>query len=133
MMKNQIKFNDVSKYSNEEICEMIYNLNIWKWDDRVGDKPDGFDQMPLYNRHWWHKLMRRETRIDYINPAMSYLQKRVSMREFYFFANVTRSKRMTSEEFEKWWEKEKDFLWFAFYHCYQKGDESYHRSNRIWY
>lgn len=100
-------FKDVSNYSNEEICEMIDNLNDWNWDERVGEKPDGFDQMPWYNIHWWHRLIKRKTKHDYIQPAMRYLQKRVTMKEFYFFANVTRSKRMTSEQFEKWWEKEK--------------------------
>lgn len=126
-------FKDVSNYSNEEICEMIYNLNGWNWDERVGEKPDGFDQMPWYNVHWWHRLIKRKTRQDYIRPAMGYLQQRVTMKEFYFFANVTHSKRMTSEQFEKWWEKEKNTLWFAFPHCYQKGNDSYECRDHIWY
>jgi hypothetical protein len=70
-------FKDVSNYSNEEICKMIYNLNGWNWDERVGEKPDGFDQMPWYNIHWWHRLIKRKTRQDYIRPAMGYLQQRV--------------------------------------------------------
>lgn len=126
-------FKDVSNYSNEEICEMIYNLNNWNWDERVGEKPEGFDQMPWYNIYWWHKLKKRKTRKDYIQPAMGYLQQRVTMKEFYFFANVTHGKRMTSEQFEKWWEKEKNTLWFAFPHCYQKGNDSYECRDRIWY
>lgn len=98
-------FKDISNYSNEEICEMIDNLNNWNWDERVGEKPEGFDQMPWYNVHWWHRLIKRKTRQDYIRPAMGYLQQRVTMKEFYFFINVTHSKRMTSEQFEKWWGK----------------------------
>lgn len=35
--------------TTEELCEIYENLNSWKWDKRVGDEPEGFNDMPKYN------------------------------------------------------------------------------------
>lgn len=51
-----------------ELVEVYYKLNSWQWDERLGEKPDGWDLLPLYNCKLIHKIMKRKTRNDYVTP-----------------------------------------------------------------
>jgi hypothetical protein len=47
-------------------------LNCWIWDEAVGEKPEGFDEMPVYIspfRKWLRRLIGRpaKTQFDYTN------------------------------------------------------------------
>lgn len=37
--------------SQDDLAEIYCKLNGWVWDDRLGDKPEGFDQMPVIEKH----------------------------------------------------------------------------------
>lgn len=54
--------------SKSELVEVYYKLNSWEWDDRLGEKPDRWEFLPPYNCKLIHKLLKRKTRSDYINP-----------------------------------------------------------------
>lgn len=40
----------LKQYSRRELAEIWCNLNQYDWDNRLGEKPDGFDEMPNYDR-----------------------------------------------------------------------------------
>lgn len=37
---------NLDKFSKRELSEIYTNLNGWQWDERLGDKPKDFDEMP---------------------------------------------------------------------------------------
>lgn len=40
----------LSGFTRKELAEIYCNLNCYKWDDRLGEMPDGFDEMPNYDK-----------------------------------------------------------------------------------
>lgn len=37
--------------TQDDLAEIHCKLNGWEWDERLGEKPDGFDQMPTAGKH----------------------------------------------------------------------------------
>lgn len=91
-------------YTTEELCEIYENLNSWKWDDRIGRKPEGWDKFPKYNYHWYHKLIRRRTKMYYIEQPMEQIENVVPKKEILRYHNV-HVLGETNEDFEKWWKE----------------------------
>lgn len=110
-----------TQYSTDEICEMIDRLNGWEWDDRIGDKPDGFDDLPRYNIRWWHKLMNRPTRRPYLEQAMWNLQSLVTAKEYYHHHHA-KNLGVSEEEFEMWWRQHGKGLEMS--GCYKESGDS---------
>ena len=48
-------------------------LNNWGWDDFIGEKPDGFDNMP----YWDKDGKNPQTREYYICPKMSEIKEEI--------------------------------------------------------
>ena len=40
----------VQHFSDDELCEIYENVNSYKWEHRLGEKPAGFDSLDMYNR-----------------------------------------------------------------------------------
>lgn len=96
---------NLQEYTQRELCEISERLNSWEWDDRIGAKPENWDALPKYNRHWYHKLIKRKTKADYIDPVLSFIRMLVPEKELLRFHNVD-VLHMTNENFEQWWSKE---------------------------
>ena len=93
------------KYSKEEISEMLDNVNGWRWDDRLGEKPcEDFDDLPRYNIHWWHKLMKRRTKKQYLQQVQWNLQSCLTAKEYYHHLH-TKNLGCSEEKFEAWWRR----------------------------
>ena len=98
----------LNNYTDAELCEIYENLNTWKWDTRLGDKPKRWDGMPRYNHHWYHKVLRRKTKTDYVDPILRQIRDVVPEKEIsrYRCVNVL---KMPNETFEQWWLKNGEF------------------------
>lgn len=96
-------YNELNEYSTDELCEIYNNLNSWRWDERVGEKPDNFDKLPKYNVHWWHKLFKRKTKSDYLVPVIHFLYYILPRKDYLYWKNVKKRKTMTDEQFERFW------------------------------
>lgn len=98
-----MKYKEVlSRFSQSELCEIYDKLNGWEWDERLGEKPERFDELPSYNIHWYHKLFKRKTKDTYIAPAMAAIEKHVSKKELWRYHHV-HNLGHTDEQFEQWW------------------------------
>lgn len=82
-------------------------LNGWEWDDLLGPKPKGFDDLPNYDRKRgmpFHKSL--PSKQDYIDPAIN------AIRSIIGEANASRchwkfSLGRTEEEWFKWYVSER--------------------------
>ncbi|MEG1205183.1 MAG: hypothetical protein RSD74_02000 [Angelakisella sp.] len=85
-----------------ELVEIYYKLNSWQWDERLGEKPDGWEMLPMYNCKLIHKIMKRRTRSDYITPlfkAVSYIAKaEIEAAEIELHTNAQKQFLKTSRE-----------------------------------
>lgn len=96
---------ELEKYSKRELCEIYSNVNRWKWDERLGEKPERFDDLPKYNIHWWHKLAKRKTKADYLDPILYTIQCMLGHEEYLHWLHVETEKTMTEEEFQQFWKR----------------------------
>lgn len=100
---------ELKQYSQLELCEIYDVLQSWEWDERIGEKPQGFDELPNYNYKLRHKLLKRKTKEDYINPVIAAIEKTVPRKELFRYHHLHNLKRY-NEEFEDWWSKERGNL-----------------------
>lgn len=98
---------NLKSFSQDELCEIYHNVNEWRWDDRLGDKPEGFDSLPDFNWRLRHKIARRKTKEEIIGPVFREIKKLVPEKELLRHHHIVNLGR-TNEEFEKWWENEED-------------------------
>lgn len=45
---------------NDRLGLAFCRLNSWEWDEYIGEKPDGFDNLPIYDE-------RQVSKYDYVN------------------------------------------------------------------
>lgn len=72
-----------SELSFEYRIGLAYNrLTNWEWDELLGPKPDGFDEMPRISKR---RLFRRRapSKFDYISAAMEVLREVCPMADYY--------------------------------------------------
>ena len=100
---------ELKQYSQLELCEIYDTLQSWEWDERIGAKPQGFDELPNYNYKLRHKLLKPKTKEDYINPVIAAIEKTVPRKELFRYHHLHNLKR-TNEEFERWWSEERGNL-----------------------
>lgn len=99
---------ELNEFTNEELCEIYENLNSWKWDPRVCEEPEGWEKLPKYNRHWYHKVLGRKTKVDYIDPILILIKEMVPEKEISRYHNVNVLK-ISNEAFERWWKRNGEF------------------------
>lgn len=52
-------------YTTKELLEIYDNLNSGTWDERIGEKPEGFDNMPSYKpESLINLLLNRRYKVD---------------------------------------------------------------------
>lgn len=93
---------DETKLNTIDRLGLAYcRLNNYKWDDIVGPKPEGFDEMPKFqDRRWWQKKV--QTKSDFVRPAMEGIERIIGE------ANTSRC----------WWKfviGESEEAWFRWY------------------
>lgn len=96
--------NVLANYTQEELCQIYNNLNSWEWDDLIGEKPKGFDELPRYNIKFIHKVAKRKTKAEIINPIMQYIEMLVPWKERLRYHHV-HNLNSSNEQFEIWWQE----------------------------
>lgn len=105
-MKRRRTMVDISKFSQQELCEADDVLNSWGWYEGFGEKPEGFDDMPDYRRTLKEKIFHVPAKEDYIFPYCAAMNRIVPEKELLRYHHIHNLGR-TNEEFEKWWSKER--------------------------
>ncbi len=90
--------------TRDQLLHIHHDLNEWKWNDLLGDKPDDFDILPCRNYKWIHKFFKRKNQYDITHPIMMYISGMFSKKELLYYHNVE-CNGMTEEEFDKFWRK----------------------------
>ncbi len=88
--------------TREQLLQIRHDLNDWKWNDLLGQKPEGFDDLPYSNTKWLHKLVKRKNKYDIVHPIIMYISGMFSEKELLHYHNVV-CNGMSEEEFGRFW------------------------------
>lgn len=95
---------DLSRFTEEELCQIYDNLNSWRWDDRLGEKPNGWDNLPNFrSTRIGERLFNSKFKI--ITPIKHEIVCMVGnkkLHEWHWIHNLHKTK----EEYEAWLFKE---------------------------
>lgn len=74
-MKQQMTLNEfehvcdvLSRLSEQELCEVYWVIQSNQWDERLGEKPNNFDNLPLCAEKWYQKVLGVKSKDYYLNP-----------------------------------------------------------------
>lgn len=85
-------------FSKKELAEIYHKLNSFKWDYRLGAKPENWDELPN-----WRPFNVLSKRL-YIAPLMDKIQNIIGSK--FIFQDLHMNKLNRSRmEFEIWWLK----------------------------
>lgn len=84
--------------TTKELLEIESKLKRWEWDDRLGYKPLGFDEMPNRDRE---SLF---CKYKVLKPYMEEIEKRTSEKQRLRYHHLNNLKR-NRLQFEIWWIK----------------------------
>lgn len=87
--------NKIKELSKEEKCRVWCNLNCWKWDELLGEKPEDWDNIPSY-------IDNIHSKNDYISPIMHQIDKTVKHKDISYYWNCVYHNDMTKSEFKTW-------------------------------
>ncbi|UNY49156.1 hypothetical protein sp82g_219 [Bacillus phage SP82G] len=92
-----MNLNNLEKYSKKELMQIYRNLNNWKWDYRLGEKPKGWDNLP--NKGAKLELASKQI---YTLSAIQRIQERMGIKRLHLEPSVIMSHRK-GLVFELWW------------------------------
>lgn len=110
-ISEDIKNRIINDLTYEQMIEVESDLNEWKWNSLLGEVPEGFDTLPVYESKWYkrtllyRKLFKNRAKSDYINPIRDYIGGFITERDRIHYHNVVKYKNMSEGEFEKFWIK----------------------------
>lgn len=112
---DQIKFEDETQKRIFAICEEVHEmphsvlprighlLNSWEWADELPGKPDGWDEMSIYEKRTW------------VPTILSAIEIEVGWKAILRYAHKTEH-GVTDQEFDDWWDdKSKNDLKETYY------------------
>lgn len=108
-ISEDIKSKIINDFTYEQMLEVQSNLNEWKWNNLLGEAPEGFDTLSAYEVKWYkdtllyRKLFKNRTNSDYTRPIRGFVECFFTKRDMLYYRNVIKYKNMTEEEFEKFW------------------------------
>lgn len=59
---------DFSKFTNEQLWEIYKSTNVFEWNDLLGEKPKGFDNLPKCRISFLGRIFHRKAKEDYTHP-----------------------------------------------------------------
>ncbi|MBD5545819.1 MAG: hypothetical protein HDQ97_00160 [Lachnospiraceae bacterium] len=78
----------LSRMSQQELCEVYWVIQSDCWDDRLGEKPNNFDNLPLCANKWYQRLLGIKSKDYYLNPYHCGICALVSHDILYDFYNT---------------------------------------------
>lgn len=88
------RLDDLSK---EELAEVHYNLNGWKWDNRIGPKPSDWEEIPNYKPYYIR------SKSLYVAPILYSIENRVGDKYCLWWFHKNILGRKSRLRFEYWW------------------------------
>ena len=108
-ISEDIKSKIINDFTYEQMLEVQSDLNEWKWNNLLGEAPEGFDTLSVYEVKWYkdtllyRKLFKNRTKSDYTSPIREFVECFLTKRDMIYYRDVIKYKNMTEEEFEKFW------------------------------
>lgn len=68
-IKYRIK-KDLSKYNDDELCEIYYTFNVWKWPPLLGEEPNWRGASPNYIHGFLRKTRTLRTNCGHLLKNM---------------------------------------------------------------
>lgn len=75
-----IPVNWLNTFSDSTLISIYKTLNFWEWPEILGEKPEGWDDMPSYKKPWTGECKTKE---DIIRPYMKEIRKRIPYEVIY--------------------------------------------------
>lgn len=102
----------LSRMNEQELCEVYWVIQSNQWDERLGEKPNNFDNLPLCSDKWYQRLFRMKSKDYYLNPyhiGINALVGHDTLCDFYNtnIAKATPEQIQSSRENRK---KEKEYI-----------------------
>lgn len=88
--------------SNSDLIEIGDKLNHWKWDARLGEKPENWDGMLNYTLGEDHNI---PTKRDIIRPYLEYIERHTTKKARIKYHHLNNC-NMTIIQHEIWWIKD---------------------------
>lgn len=96
--------NEAALSETERLALAACRLNTWEWDEIIGPKPEGFDDLPEYDNRRLKSVRRKiRTKRDYLIGPLHLIKMKIGEAEisrFYWVYVLGR----TEEEWRRWWE-----------------------------
>lgn len=86
--------------TDEELIDIYLKIKLKIWDDRLGDAPENFWDLPAY-LEWYHRLMRIKSKDYYLRPIIRAIASIVSEKEIY--KEQLRRRHEREKNFEQLW------------------------------
>lgn len=65
---------DFSKFTDEQLWEIYKSTNVFEWNDLLGEKPEGFDNLSKCRFGFLHRIFYRRVKEDYTSPIRRLVQ-----------------------------------------------------------
>lgn len=78
----------LSRMNEQELCEVYWTIQSDQWDERLGEKPNNFDNLPLCAEKWYQRLFGVKSKDYYLNPYHCGIYALVGHDALYDFYNV---------------------------------------------
>ena len=86
----------------ERLALAYIRLNSYEWDEIVGPKPHGFDDLPVYTKPHWLTGKRKPSQSGVVRPAMNAIESIIgaaAISRFWWKYGLGR----TEEEWFRWY------------------------------
>lgn len=93
--------NILQNLSKQDLIEIHNNLNLWEWDERLGEKPEGWEDMPNFMLSEQYKL---PTKKRIVSPIMREIEAKVSKKQLMKYWHINYC-NMTNLQHEFWWKR----------------------------
>lgn len=71
----------------ERLALAWHRLNTWEWDEYIGSKPDGFDELPNYFPMRFLSARKPLSKFYYVHPVMMVIEETIGRYALWKFSN----------------------------------------------
>ena len=71
-MRTIVSVEKIKAMPKSQLIRIFKTLNVWEWSYLLGEKPEGWDEMPNYKKPYMDEC---ETKEDIIRPYMKEIEK----------------------------------------------------------
>ncbi len=75
-----ISVEQLMDFSDSVLVDIYRTLNYWQWPEILGDKPEGWEEMPNYKKPYMGECKTKE---EVIRPYMDMIRARIPMQRIY--------------------------------------------------